>query len=85
MNYQEEVAAIVNEEARWEAALRDRLKNTPACGVPWKPHEGPPICTPAKALELYRASLAARGSNALCRTILTDEQREEFVGDAKSS
>lgn len=45
----------------------------------WKPHEGAPLYTPAEALRLFREKRSA----ALTRTTMTDEQRAEFVGDAK--
>lgn len=47
--------------------------------LPWVPHEGEPINTPQRALELYYE----KRSGALARTVMTDEQRANFVGDAK--
>lgn len=47
----------------------------------WRAHEGEPHMTPEKALRLYRE----KRSDALSRTVMTDEQRMNFVGDAKPS
>lgn len=76
-----------------ESEVRRRLQEyedegqriiTPHAHAPkWWPHEGPPINTPERALRLYREALEARGSNALTRTVMTDEQRAEFIGDSK--
>jgi hypothetical protein len=49
--------------------------------LPWAPHEGEPRMNPRLALEIYRA----RQSDALSRTVMTDEQRENYVGDSKAS
>lgn len=47
--------------------------------LPWAPHEGPPHTLPGEALRLFRE----KRSEALLRTVMTDEQRDNFVGDAK--
>lgn len=62
-----------------EAEQRIRAPDNRA--LPWSPHEGLPIMTPDRALELYRE----KRSEALSRTVMTDEQRAEFVGDSKAS
>ena len=72
------------------AALRAELKKAneitiepkaPGPCLSWEPHEGPPHMTPTEALRLYHE----KRSNALARTVMTDEQRAEFVGDSKPS
>lgn len=68
----------MTEEEEWERDLRARLKSD--VSLPWKPHEGEPHMTPEKALRLYRE----KRSEALSRTVMTEEQRAEFVGDSRS-
>lgn len=55
-------------------------KNNSVRSLPWRPHEGPPIWTPEKALEAFH-----KREGALSRTVMTEEQRAEYVGDGKSS
>jgi len=67
----------VTEDEAFTKALYERLKTS--LSLPWEPHEGPPHMTPDEALRLYRE----KRSEALSRTVMTEEQRANFVGDAK--
>jgi hypothetical protein len=86
----ERVEAIFNAKDAEIATLRAELEKMqevmieekpPTLSLPWKPHEGAPHMTPSEALRLYHE----KRSDALCRTVMTDEQRANFVGDAKPS
>jgi hypothetical protein len=54
-------------------------RNNSLVTLPWRPHEGPPNWTPEAALAAYRA----KRSDALARTVMTEEQRADYVGDGK--
>jgi len=69
-----------DEEEEFTRNLYARTKNPTFC-LPWSPHEGPPNMTPEVALRLFRENR----SDVLSRTVMTDEQRENFVGDARPS
>ncbi len=60
-------------EAADQAILDHKLPT-----LPWAPHVGPPTMTAAEALRMHRSA-------RLSRTVLTQEERDAFVGDARPS